>query len=398
MIVLLCGAADIKTIVSSFKTTIASMGFDPKEFITGTSPANNFSNWGENSMEAVTRADIIVFVLISKAGDITWNVEYETAVRLGKPYILLCEEELASLYFTTREDPLVKVTSKHKLHKAMKVLDLLIEQQRSIIRFSISDNNFSKVLLGRMTIELESAVKKLEEYYKNRGLLLLIRDKNYKQLMFNNLTNSQIQYFENVLMDVFEHKEIRKRIIYFFSIHKYLSDEQIIALIDDPEQGIAREVVDHLPALVSDKNNKEKIISALISTLDGSTESGTIRRAINSILNLDFKIGINYIDKIPAYDIGTPRRILGWIDENFSSLSPYLLDNKLKEKTKNVVQSGKDFLQTTKKLNALADKLLKLIDDDGSDSKISDDENEKSGDKNDESDKNENSDDQTEKL
>lgn len=362
MRILLCGAADVVKVQSHFTALMDKMNFDSNTYIDGTLGGTNANDWGENSREAVENAHLIVFVLIQDVGDITWNTEYITAVNLGKPYILLCEEELADHYFKKLPEKGIKVHKNHKFFNAKPILDLLVAQKRTIIRFDLNKGDFNKVLSRQINCELERAASQLQLYYRNRTVLERIRSENYKSYFAESITADKLEFFKKLLFDPFEHKELRKRILYFFTIYKGLTDEKIIELFEDSEQGISRMAVDQAPRLLTDNNNKEFIVKSLIQIIKDSQETGTIRRAISTIFEIDIQIGLKYIfELLPAYDIGTPKRILSWLLENINSLSHYLKNPVFDAELHRLINHCKDYSSKPESNEKLAERLLEKI-------------------------------------
>lgn len=59
-----------------------------------------------NSRASVQDADICVFLIKKNYGTITWSVEFQEALRDGKPFIILCDQETLQEYFTLKKNNL----------------------------------------------------------------------------------------------------------------------------------------------------------------------------------------------------------------------------------------------------------------------------------------------------
>ncbi len=362
MKILLCGAADVKRVLPQFNDLMTQMSYESRDYIDGTLGATNSNDWGENSMEAVESANIIVFILIEQAGEITWGIEYQTAFNIGKPYILLCERQLAEHYFEIRSQKGITVDESHRFYKAKNVLDLLTSHKRNIVTFDLDKGDFKKVLTIQINSELERAAKLLQIHNRNKTLLSLVKSENYKTISKEKLGEDQTDYLKKVLFDPFENKEVRKRALYYFTKHKVLKDDEIIALFEDSEQGISRLTVNDLAQLTSEESDRALIIKNLVNFLQSSDDSGMIRRAIASILETDVKIGlIELFGVFPARDIGTPRRIMEWLTENFDTYSKMVSDTEFDKKLKEMKELCKSYSKP-KTIEKLVEKFDELLD------------------------------------
>ena len=105
MRIMLCGSADTKAVYNDFENVVVGFSAIPMSFLKGSHTYENslISSSEANSRASTHDADICVFVINQAYGTITWNVEFREALRSGKPFIILCEEETMNPYRAIRK-------------------------------------------------------------------------------------------------------------------------------------------------------------------------------------------------------------------------------------------------------------------------------------------------------
>src|SRR5690606_28553219 len=133
-------------------------------------------------------------------------------------------------------------------------------------------------------------------------------------------------------------KEVRKRILEVFALQKSFSLEEaeIISCLNDAEQGLQRKTIELLPELVDPhKHDLDKMFLALTDLFVNSDDVGIDRRVSVSMLDMDLGRAVKLLSEFQLKDVGTPRRIIQWIEQNFNS-------DKMKTTIKNLVGFRED--------------------------------------------------------
>src|SRR5436309_1205281 len=100
--IMLCGAADTEDVRDQFVDVVAGLGAQPLHYLSGDVWYTNSptASWNVNSTQTVLEADVCVFVVIRRYGEITWSTELEAALEAGKPFIVLCLDKTYQRYLT----------------------------------------------------------------------------------------------------------------------------------------------------------------------------------------------------------------------------------------------------------------------------------------------------------
>lgn len=84
---MLCGASDMDKVERQFSEVAADFGAEAMCYLDGRVRYRNSAtaSWVENSRMSVSSADLCVFVILEKYGEITWTTELSEALALGVP-------------------------------------------------------------------------------------------------------------------------------------------------------------------------------------------------------------------------------------------------------------------------------------------------------------------------
>ncbi len=256
MNIMLCGASDIEEFLEPFKEIVYQFEGNPNCYIDGTIKYSNFKEWTDNSEESVRKSDIILFLIIKNFGEITWDIEYQMAKQIGKPFLIMCLDHTHNNYLSLDSNFKNSEEFQLKENKILTLIELLYQEKKSIAPFS---KDFFKVIFKRQLSQIVTkAVEVLQKENQKTNLLKIIELKeDFKQEIS---TPSNRKYLMELLSDVFEKKEIRKQILECFcdNDNLKLTKIEIQNLVYDPEQGIQRRTVQLLPKLFNSDLNIEK--------------------------------------------------------------------------------------------------------------------------------------------
>lgn len=355
MKIMLCGAGDLTSIEGIFGKLIEGMGFKIlyyKRFMY----YNNYNNWNENSKESVENADIIVFVINEKFGEITWNTEFETALSLGTPFIILCNEDIFSLYSKLLDKNISPSEDNDK--RMCDLLSRFRKEEKTVVLFK--PETFQEILQGQIILVLERGVKLLKEENRRKSISHLL-EKNLIEDASTLLSDAtKLKALKDVLFDILQNKEIRKRALRCFSGKGILTQNEIKQLINDPEQGIRRKIISEIYSFVNE--DPTEIFDAIMEVCDSYDDIGLINRAINSMWKTNPKISIKYLHKIALIKSreSVCQRIIYLLNDNIDVLYQYCEDEDFKAQLKDLIstidkihESKKRFSETILKLSQI---------------------------------------------
>ncbi len=314
--VMLCGASDTKVIEAKFRELIEGMKMVPLNYISGKITYHNYgaNRWEENSRDTVDSADILILVAYEKFGSITWKVEYERAIENGKNLIILINRDKYQEYQTLKRTfDIIPESINEETRRFIELIEKIEKNQLTIIPFDLMD--FSEVLKEQLSMLFHKSIKYLEENNKKQIFIPILKSIDYISEFSNYKGDKYKRIAKSILFDQFEDKNLRKRALDYFIVNKGLSEDEIIELCVDAEQGVARKTLGFLAELISSNLDIDSILSS-VTEIDISDDVGLTRRLIASVFSLDHFKAIRHLSNIfPCQDIGTPRRVIHGILE-----------------------------------------------------------------------------------
>ncbi|MBU1219428.1 hypothetical protein KKF34_15995 [Myxococcota bacterium] len=324
MKIMLCGASDLNDNLPFFKRVASEMGFEPLNYLSGEVYYHQYGedNWTSNSRLTVESADVIVFVINSGYGKITWKDELPKTIESGKNFLILCRKETYDLYLLVK-DGKVKPATDESSSLIKQIEEMENGYQITIVPY-VDLSDFSQKLKTHINGLYKIALNALQLRNQRATILPLLKLGNIQGEKFNPL---QIKIAKEILFDVFEPKELRKRALNFLIDVSALSEDEIANLLVDVESGIARKTVVDLPRLVRENHDIDSIFKEVISCCI-ENEVGFVRRAIRSLIEIDISLAIKYLPALfPVQDIGTPRRIVTFLYERAEALTELCQSN-----------------------------------------------------------------------
>lgn len=357
--ILLCGASDIYHIKDFFDQVVGDFGCEPAHFFNSTTVHSNHADWKQNSMKSVQLADIIIYVIMDKYGGITWETEYVAALMNGKPYSIFCIEHVAnSAHSGTGK--IIQEDATDDLAKNIRIMDMLTTTQKSPISFTTGQ--FPNLLRRELSNYLFDGVKLLQQQNSTSNVMKFIEEGDWDKLHEVTPIELEKNYLKDALMDRKKGRNLRKGILEFYKIHKLLSDDELILLMNDSEQGVYRKVMEDLPKLISEASNLDKLFKGAIEVSQTNTDIGVVRRAIISILDIDALRAITHLMKLfPTHDIGVPKRILESVNGNFDTIKDDFLVPEKKESYINLAKKCLDFDPDSVTLNDLFRQFMEKV-------------------------------------
>lgn len=327
---MLCGASDVDDVLPSFNNVSKDMGFQALNFINGDILYHNYgqNKWERNSKMTVHNANVLVFVINSKFGGITWATEFEEAISNGKNFIVLCHFKTYQQYrlLVDNHMPFPKDSENPNLSKICGIIQKLeMEFEVTIINFNYED--FEITLKKELLKLFKFGVELTEKDNRKNSFLPILMSSKFNDFPKNLINETNNKLCKEILFDFFENKEIRKRAMDYFIVSKDLTTTEIIELCLDNEQGISRKAVSLIGGLINETHDKDLIFAEILTSI-ANEEIGVVRRAINSFIELDLSLSIRYFNLFfPTTDVGVPKRIISKFFEKRQELKSILLEN-----------------------------------------------------------------------
>lgn len=332
MNVMLCGATDIEDIVlDGFNSVSRDIGFQALNFINGDITYHNYgeNKWERNSKLTVHNADLLVFVINEQYGNITWNTEFEETLSNGKNFIVLCFHKTYQRYrdVVTGQSRLPTKNQNKDLRQTIEIIQKLeVEHQITIITFRVDD--FKLVLKKQLLAMFRYGVQLIEKENAKNSFLPILMSSKFNDIPKKLINEKNTRLCKEILFDFFEKKEIRKRAMEYFFVVKSLTDDEIIELCLDTEQGISRKATKHISDLINPENDLETLYNDILTSI-ANEEVGVVRRAIVSFFELNLEKAIKYFHLFfPTNDSGVPRRIIAKIYESREDLKRIVAEDE----------------------------------------------------------------------
>lgn len=305
--VLLCGAADTEAFAQGFADEVRAFGGEPWFYQSGDILYSNtaHADWRQNSSLSVQQADMCVFVLVHDVGQITWDVELNTALRHGKPFLLLCLEETYHRYLELTRSGVDSGSLGADDHALLGLLQRL-DATLNLTAVPFARRYFRDALRVQMSNLFADS-------------LHLVQQRNQRDNMLAGLRPGQTpsEYEQHVLIEIAldetEFVRVRKYAIGAL-IPVGVAGDELRELVGSPSQGVARLTIEHLDELVQPETDLCDFLAFCVATVNDSDDVGLARRLIAKILSISLPEGIHALKKVDLAEIGARRRLAGVLE------------------------------------------------------------------------------------
>jgi hypothetical protein len=301
--VMLCGASDMTEVSRQFTATTRDFGGEPLYYTDGRIEYLNSSNasWEKNSRSSVADVDLCVFVAIERYGEITWTTELREALVSGKPFLVLCVKSTHDKYYSFKKSlPDFSGIADPEERKLLTLLDELQVNRISMVPFEYSD--FGEVYRREASKLLLHGLRLLERRFQREALTRMLGDSAH-------LTLQDLAAAEEAALDELESLHIRKSAIRALAERGAASQETVVSLVGNAEQGIQRLTIQLLPQLYRTRPAENEFFADCVASANSSDDIGIIRRLIPSLLELDISAAIHAFEGLDLSEIGTRRRL-----------------------------------------------------------------------------------------
>lgn len=222
---MLCGAGDTSLISDDFKKLVTAMGGDPWHYQSGTISYLNHprADFRRNSARTVAEADVLVFVILERFGEISWDTELREAVGRGKAILILC---LQTTYQTFLEDRGRSSALDPRLFRLLQELE--VNHSMTIVPFT--QNTFLGVLRRQLSQLFRLSLLTLEERHRRGAMTSILRNPE-------SASPHDLELMRIIALDELEEKRLRKEAILGLASRDGVDDETLLELAGSLEQG-----------------------------------------------------------------------------------------------------------------------------------------------------------------
>lgn len=309
--VMLCGAADTHAVAGQFAEVVLEFGGDPWHYQSGRVLHINsgHANWVANSRATVQKADLCVFVVMEQYGDITWSVELETALSMGKPFLIFCLRETYRKYITLlrsiTDQSAIADEGERRLVETLRALES--DRQLTVVGF---DHGYFKDELRRQMAALFSQSLTVMENRNQRFRVLSALSEGAR------LSAADRELLVALSTDETEDKNARKRALSALAESGGVDEDDLKILLESMEEGVQRLTIMLLPKLAPKRPVDPELLSFCVSLANASDDVGVARRLIPIIFEMDLKNAVNAMESLSLDDIGARRRLAGALEEH----------------------------------------------------------------------------------
>jgi hypothetical protein len=302
--VMLCGAADMRDVSTQFVQVTHEFGGQAWHYLSGEISHLNkaTASWEENSRTSVTAADLCVFVIVRRAGALTWTAELSEALRSGTPFIILCLASTYSDYLTlTRSlvDP--QAVADEDMRRVLNVLDEM-EAQRHLTVVQFEMGSFGDVYRREAAKIFGRGLNSLRERFQRESLAGLLGDPS-------GLTTADLAAAETLALDEYEEKGLRKRAIHALADHRTAHPDTVLALMSSREQGVQRLAMDRMADLYRQRPPEDGFLAECVALANDTDDVGLARRLVPAIFALDACAAAEAAADLDLTEIGIRRRL-----------------------------------------------------------------------------------------
>ncbi len=302
--VMLCGASDTDLVRGEFVDVITQFGGDPWHYLSGRILHLNsaHASWEHNSRATVQHADLCVFVIVERYGQLTWGTELREALLAGKPFLVFCLESSYQKYLalTRSITDLSAITSADERQLVVTLRELESERQITVVPFR--SGYFRDELRRQLGTLFSLSLSSFEDRNRRGALALILHDPG-------KLHASDFPTVLGIALDESEDKNIRKAALRALAARRAADEETVLALLSSTEQGVRRAAAQSLAALYPTRPAEPEFIEQCVAVANASDDVGLARRLIPALLDIDLATAVKAVALLDLSEVGARRRL-----------------------------------------------------------------------------------------
>lgn len=313
--IMLCGASDTEQVRLEFSNVVAEFGGEPWHYLAGHVLHTNATDasWVRNARATVKAADLCVFVVLERPGEITWNDELLEALSAGKPFLIFCARPTYTKYLSLVRSVSDMSAITNDDERALITTLWEIESQRGLTVIPFDYGYFGHELRRQLGTLFQSTLGMLQARNVRSGTAQILTSPGQ-------LTASDLAVITEIALDETEDKNVRKRCIRALAERRAADPDAVDALLRSWEQGVQRLSIELLPDLYLPRPPDEDFLSECITLANGLDEVGVRRRMIGAVVAIDLGKGLEALEQLDLDDVGTRRRLAVVLEENESEI------------------------------------------------------------------------------
>src|SRR6478609_2542199 len=315
MEIMLCGARDVDHVSSDFAEVVHDFAAEPWFYGKGRIYHINSATakWDENSRATVSRADVCVFVVLERYGDITWNHELRTALDLGKPFVFLALQSSWTRYMNL-------------FHSVNDHSQIASEDDRNLVGLLRMISSDYQITVGQFDYGSfkETLRRALSDLFRQGAALIQTRNRrsNTMELIGGTarLDRHQVDDLIDLVMDEGEeNKNQRKSALRRLAAAGVRNEELVRSGCRSYEQGIQRLTFDLLPELLPDPED-EDLLRELATIAGTSDDVGLSRRLLLAVARVRPTLLDTLLEATGRTEEGLRRRAFEGVEENWDEV------------------------------------------------------------------------------
>lgn len=312
---MLCGAHDVGELSTAFSEVARDFGAEPWFYREGSILHVNSrtSRWTANSRASVAKADVCVFVMLERYGDITWNDELDEALALGKPFLVLALESAWNRYATLHHsllDPSV-LTSDDDRRMTELLGKLESDYQLTLVPFTYA--NFKEKLRRQLSNLFQIGVDLVQLRTQRTALVEVLGGTG-------ELSRSQVDQAIALATDEFEtEKSERKAALRRLAADSVRDRDLVLDACRSQEQGVQRlafELLAQLCPLPPD----DELVRDLTQIAAASDDVGIARRLTTTIAQMAPFVLDTVLESMGSAEVGVRRRAYEAVEERWEDV------------------------------------------------------------------------------
>ncbi|QWF80994.1 hypothetical protein [Amycolatopsis sp. CA-230715] len=317
--VMLCGASDTADVRDQFAEVISGLGGEPLHYLGGGIQYLNAadSSWSRNSQITIRAADLCVFVIIERYGEITWSTELQEARTAGKPFLVLCLDRTYIKYEVLRKSSIegtdIYPEDDRRLVETLRELEF--SWQLTIVSFGYG--TFQQILRRQLATLFHWTLREQQDRNRRASITRLATERV-------RLNPVQLADAVRIATDDLEEKNIRKRAVLALT-GTGVDADVVLDLLSSDEQGVQRLAVVHLAKLYRDRPADPEFLAQCVHAANAAEDVGIARRLVPVLLELDLAHGLAALDLMSVAEVGIRRRIA----ESLEKLERAIIANEL---------------------------------------------------------------------